>query len=416
MNKNEYYQSLAHDTWPQFEHKMRRVRLFQKLKKLILWSGSGVVLLGILTLLLSREHTERNIETKKMAKIQAVKLPKRPSVHPLKITTEQASNSHFFDSISQHQTIQEAIAAWNTIQTVYPKVAQGQKMTLKHRADLTLACAQLNFQPQTWSLQENGHSLTALIDEYTMMIMNLMYGTENLPAYPADMNTESLYRPEFFPSDQFIHIAFYEVGEWIQDPLTIRLNMNRMSDKIRIAPWLVSSNSVRNYDGSDLVFNAFDRELPNHFVYRGLDSKFYRSPMLQYHKNLYVADRPATSFNPLLFHHADTLIAITAQAERITKLSMNGIVYNSKEIIYKSKGIHSLKRLEPMLDPVENELYVLAPTNFHFVFFKVDLQTGEAKQVYQTASVWKGAEFEIRNGQLFYMYKGDLQTVVLKPN
>jgi hypothetical protein len=138
--------------------------------------------------------------------------------------------------------------------------------------------------------------------------------------------------------------------------------------------------------------------------------------MLQYHKNLYVADRPATSFNPLLFHHADTLIAITAQAQRITKLSMNGIVYNSKEIIYRSKGMHSLKRLEPILDPVENELYVLAPTNFHFVFFKVDLQTGEAKQVYQTASVWNGAEFEIRNGQLFYLYKGDLQTVVLEPN
>jgi hypothetical protein len=65
---------------------------------------------------------------------------------------------------------------------------------------------------------------------------------------------------------------------------------------------------------------------------------------------------------------------------------------------------------------LENELYVLAPTNFHFVFFKVDLQTGEAKQVYQTASVWNGAEFEIRNGQLFYLYKGDLQTVVLEPN
>jgi hypothetical protein len=416
MNKNDYYKSLAHDTWPQFERKMRRVRLFQKAKKWFLWIASGFVLLWGLTMLLSPQQAKRNFNVKKLAKIQALKLPKSPSVHPSNKSKWHASNLHLFDSTAPHQTVQERIASWNTIQTFYPKVAQSKTRNLKHRADLTLACAQLNIQPQTWSLQENGHSFCALIDEYTLMFMNLMYGSENLPAYPTDMNTESWYRPEFFPSDQFIHIAFYEVGEWIQDPLTIRLNMNRLSDKARIAPWLVSSNSVRNYDGSDLVFNTFDRELPNHFVYRGLDSKFYRSPMLQYHKNLYVADRPATSFNPLLFHHADTLIAITAQAQRITKLSMNGIVYNSKEIIYRSKGMHSLKRLEPILDPVENKLYVLAPTNFHFVFFKVDLQTGEAKQVYQTTSVWKGAEFEIRNGQLFYLYKGDLQTVVLEPN
>jgi hypothetical protein len=57
------------------------------------------------------------------------------------------------------------------------------------------------------------------------------------------------------------------------------------------------------------------------------------------------------------------------------------------------------------LDPVDNTLYVLAPTNFHFVFFKVDLTTGDATQIYQTASIWKGAEFEIYDGMLHYNYK-----------
>ena len=318
-------------------------------------------------------------------------------------------------TLKQRPVLEERLV-WSSLKDFKPLDKSIYNSALILRADLPLACAQLNIQPLTWSLQSNGYSLSALIDQQTLMIMNLMYGTEALSEYPADFNNESFYRPAFFPADQFVHIAFYEVGDWIQDPLTVRLNMNRVSDKTRIAPWLISSNSVKNFDGSDLVFNAFDRESPNHFIYRGLDSKYYRSVMLQYRKNLFVADRPATAFNPLFFHDADTLIAITAQAQRLTKLSMYGVVYGSKEIIFKSKGIHSLKRLEPILDPLENELYVLAPTNFHFVFFKVDLQTGEAKQVYQTASVWKGAEFEIRNGQLFYLYKGDLQTVVLEPN
>jgi hypothetical protein len=165
--------------------------------------------------------------------------------------------------------------------------------------------------------------------------------------------------------------------------------MNRMSDNVRIAPWLVSSN------------------------YRVLNTSFYRSSMQQYSKNLFVADRPPTAFNPLLFHRADTLIAVTAQAQRITKLSMYGLVCGSKEITYQSKGIHSFKRLEPMLDPVNNTLYVLAPTNFHFVIYQVDLNSGVAQQVFQTPSVWKGAEFEISAGQLTYNYKGKLITVSL---
>jgi hypothetical protein len=276
-----------------------------------------------------------------------------------------------------------------------------------------LACAQLDIQPLTWSLQSNGYSLSALIDEQTLMIMNLMYGTEALPEYPADFNNESFYRPAFFPADQFVHIAFYEVGDWIQDPLTVRLNMNRMSDNVRIAPWLVSSNSVRNIDGTNTIINAFDRVSPGVFLYRGLNPSFYRSSMQQYRKNLFVADRPPTAFNPLLFHRADTLIAVTAQAQRITKLSMYGLVCGAKEITYKSKGIHSLKRLEPMLDPVNNTLYVLAPTNFHFIIYRVDLNSGVAQQVFQTPSVWKGAEFEISAGQLTYNYKGKLITVSL---
>jgi hypothetical protein len=407
---------LAQETWPLFERKLRRVRFFQKVKKWFLLSASGALLVWILTALLTSQPSAHKLELKKKPAIQVLDRNMPSADKRAKLRSAPAALIPFSAYTPLQRTVLEGLLPRHAIRTLNATTAQPKNLVLTLRADLALACAQLNIQPLTWSLQSNGYSLSALIDQQTLMIMNLMYGTEVLSEYPADFNNESFYRPAFFPADQFVHIAFYEVGDWIQDPLTVRLNMNRVSDKTRIAPWLISSNSVKNFDGSDLVFNAFDRESPNHFIYRGLNSKYYRSTMLQYRKNLFVADRPATAFNPLFFHDADTLIAITAQAQRLTKLSMYGVVYGSKEIIFKSKGIHSLKRLEPILDPLENELYVLAPTNFHFVFFKVDLQTGEAKQVYQTASVWKGAEFEIRNGQLFYLYKGDLQTVVLEPN
>lgn len=405
---------LAQETWPLFEHKLRRVRLFQKVKKWFLWLASAAALVWILTALLTSKPIARKPVVAHRYQQKAIKEVKSKPVQQTHITTPKFSIKPIVKPSLLERPILDELLPWPAIQTLKPIAKQTKNLVLTHRADLTLACAQLNIQPQTWSLQANGHSLSALIDERTLMIMNLMYGTETLTAYPTDLNTEAWYRPEFFPADQFVHIAFYEVGEWIQDPLSVRLSINRLSNRTSIAPWRTSSNSIRNVNGSNFVITAFDRESPGLFVYRGLNSNYYRSPMLQYRKNLFIADRPATAFNPLLFHQADTLIAVTAQAQRITKLSMYGIVYDSKEISFKSKGLHSAKRREPLLDPVDNTLYVLAPTNFHFVFFKVDLTTGCATQIYQTSSIWPGAEFEIYDGILHYNYKSKEVQVDLK--
>lgn len=400
MTNPKSLEALAKDTWPLFERKLRRVRLKQKVKKWIFWTTTGLALVGLLLVLFAKLPAKRKKDAKKATAIQALATINKKTFSQEKLTETPLLFKPFDQAIFKQHPVLEGYCAWSSFKDLKPLAQSIYNSALIYRADLLLACAELNIQPLTWSLQSNGHSLSALIDKQTLLIMNLMYGTEDLPEYPADFNNESFYRPAFFPADQFVHIAFYEVGEWIQDPLTIKLNMNHINDNIRIAPWLVKSNSERNSPGV--------------FFYRGVYPSFYRSSIQrQYRKNLFVADRPPTAFNPLLFHRADTLIAVTAQAQRITKLSMYGLVYGSKEITYKSKGLHSLKRLEPMLDPVNNTLYVLAPTNFHFILYRVDLTSGVAQQVFQTPSVWKGAEFEISAGQLTYNYKGKLITVSL---
>ena len=400
MTNPKSLEALAKDTWPLFERKLRRVRLQQKVKKWFLWTASGLALVGLLLVLFAKQPVKRKKDAKKATSIQALATINKKTFSQEKLTETPLFFKPFDQAIFKQHAVLEGYCAWSSLKALRSIALSKNNSDLLYRADLPLACAQLNIQPLTWSLQSNGHSLSALIDKQTLMIMNLMYGSEVLPEYPDDFNNESFYRPAFFPADQFVHIAFYEVGEWIQDPLTIKLNMNHINDNIRIAPWLVKSNSERNSPGV--------------FFYRGVYPSYYRSSIQrQYRRNLFVADRPPTAFNPLLFHRADTLIAVTAQAQRITKLSMYGLVCGSKEITYKSKGIHSLKRLEPMLDPVNNTLYVLAPTNFHFIIYRVDLNSGVAQQVFQTPSVWKGAEFEISAGQLTYNYKGKLITVSL---
>jgi hypothetical protein len=404
---------MAEQTWPLFERKWRRKQFWKRWKSKIIFAGS-LLLVVIFTLLYrayTLGHKGKNTYFKQPIKEQIFK-PKIQDA--LQGETQIRIGSSFATDVLDSLSSPFEPLFYKLNPKFQTSILTNWQGPIHKNADLQLAFAYLNLQPQSWSLQSNGYSLSALLDKSTLLIMNLMYGTDTLPVFPSDFGTESWYRPEFFPADQFIHIAFYEVTDWIQDPLSVMLSMNRLSNQIPIAPWRTSSNLMRNSDGNQFVLTTFDREYPGVFVYRGLDPINKRNTRMQYHKNLFVADRPAESFNPLLYHHSDTLIVVSAQAQRITQLSMYGVLFGSKEITFKSKGIHSAKRREPLLDPVDNTLYVLAPTNFHFVFFRVDLTTGEATQIYQTASIWKGAEFEIYDGMLHYNYKAKEVQVDLK--
>ena len=404
---------MAEQTWPLFERKWRRKLFWQRWKSKIFFAGSllFVIIFAYLyrTFLLDQKGIDAHF-----------KQPKKEQILKPKIQDELQGETQIRIGSSLGADLMDSLSS--PFEPLFDKlnskfqipILTNWQGPIQKNADLQLAFAYLNLQTQSWSLQSNKHSLSALLDKKTLLIMNLMYGAENLPAYPSDFSTESWYRPDFFPADQFIHIAFYDVADWIQDPLSVKLSVNRVSNQIPIAPWRTSSNPSHSSAENLLQLTAFDRENPGVFVYRALDAINESNVRRQYNKNLFIADRPAESFNPLLYHHSDTLIVVSAQAQRITQLSMYGVLFGSKEITFKSKGIHSAKRREPLLDPVDNTLYVLAPTNFHFVFFKVDLTTGCATQIYQTASIWPGAEFEIYDGILHYNYKTKEVQVDLK--
>jgi hypothetical protein len=404
---------MAEQTWPLFERKWRRKQFWKRWRSKMIFAGSLLLVIILTFLYLTYSFHQKGIKEhlKQPQKEQILKPKIQDALQgETQIRIGSSLGTDVLDSLSYpFEPLFYKLNPKFQI-PILPKL-QG---SIHKNADLQLAFASLNLQPQSWSLQSNGHSLSVLLDKSTLLIMNLMYGTETLPAFPSDFGTESWYRPDFFPADQFIYVAFYDVADWIQDPLSAKLSVNRVSNQIPIAPWRTSSNPSHSSAENLLQLTAFVRENPNVFMYRGLDPINESNVRRQYSKNLFIADRPAESFNPLLYHHSDTLIVVSAQAQRITQLSMYGVLFGSKEITFKSKGLHSAKRREPLLDPVDNTLYVLAPTNFHFVFFKVDLTTGDATQIYQTASIWKGAEFEIFDGMLHYNYKAKEVQVDLK--
>lgn len=413
MKKSTHMQELAAQTWPLFERKWRRMLFWKKWLKMLVFITASAMAVSLGLLLYPTKPPKIEKSEPKSAPHIIDDQPARPPQSQRQIPLPHSGQYHygFFDSA---HTPSPDYLFMRSLQKQTPQLLWTTTNSgIVKKADLQLALALLNFEPQIWSLQANGHSLAVLIDSKTLMIMNLMYGSEKLPAYPSDLLEESSYRPAFFPADQYIHLAFYDVTDWIQDPLSAQVLINRPNQQTPLAPWRTSSNPNSTAMANLFMINTFDKENPGLFVYRGLDPKYNRSTQMPYRRVIYVADRPAEAFNPILFHRNDTLLVVSAQAQKVTQLSENGVIFKAMEITYKSNGIQSVKRREPLIDPVDNTLYVLAPTNFHFVIYKVDCNSGIAQQVYQTASVWKGAEFEIFAQQLIFNYKGQTQRIQL---
>lgn len=413
MIDSKQYQTLASATWPLFERKYIRARKLQQLKKYGFWLAA---LMLVAALYLSMKDVFQKQHKSKSPVIENLIPKKEIETKPKNVAVFKNLEQPIKNYLTEQPNLNDFLPLGSFL-ALLPKKQLGLLQNQRHvqlagkQADLTLAFAALYLTPVSWSLQDNRHSLSALIDSKTLMILNLMYGSEEMATYPTDFTSECWYRPAFFPEDQFIHVSFYEVTDWIQDPLSVQIKVNGPEVPWRIDHRYTSSSTFNVARSSNQVFT------PN---FGGNAVTIYHSnrltPILfnqnnKYRKSIFYADRLPQAFNPLLFHRADTLMVLSAQGQRLTKLSMYGGVFGSSEITYRNNGLKSLKRLEPLLDPIRNELYMVAPTNFHFVFFKVNMDTGEAKQVYQTRSVWYGAEFSIVNGELSYLYKGASITV-----
>jgi len=208
---------MAEQTWPLFERKWRRKQFWKRWKSIMIFAGSLllVIILAFLYRTYSFDQKGINEHLKQPQKEQILK----PKIQDeLQGKTQIKTGSSFATDVMDSLTFPLEPLYYKLNSKFHLPILANVQGSIQKNADLQLAFAYLNLQPQSWSLQSNEHSLSALLDKNTLLIMNLMYGTETLPAFPSDFGTESWYRPDFFPADQFIHVAFYDVADWIQDP------------------------------------------------------------------------------------------------------------------------------------------------------------------------------------------------------
>lgn len=416
MTEAQELQLLAEQSWPGFQRKLRRLARWKKFKK---WLGLslvvGTLIIGIYQ---PNRPASKSNKNKRKVQIPAVLLHGDNSIlnNQLKSETSTVVLPFVLEKALNYPLESDKFLPPLGLSNL--KLSQAHEQQIRNqKPDLIAAFAQLNLRAQSWSIQQNEHSLAALVGSESLIIINLMYGSDSLPAYPNLNAEECFYRPLFFAADFFIHLAQYDVSQWITTPVQARVIRNRITPPQYLSQRATRSNAVSIPGTAHQYMTTNDRENPGTFYYRNFDKTkpfgaAYPKSSANYFQVFYYADRQ-TKFNALLQHSNDTLMVVSDQATRLTRISMYGVVIDSKEIIFKAKGLKSLKRKELLIDPIRKDFYVISPTNFHFVVFKIDQKTGIAHQVYQTKSVWDGAAFEVIDGVLIFDYKSKSNQIEL---
>jgi hypothetical protein len=408
MTEAQELRLLAEQSWPGFERKLRRLAKWKKFKK---WLGLSLVLSALIFGIYQQYLT-------------APKSKKSPIIDQVPTILGYQDDAHHKNQLNKATPLVVMPLAPEKAQKelYYPlesalllpplslsNLTISQQSIQYLKPDLITAFACLNIAAHCWSIQENGYSLAALLDQKTLLVLNLMHGDEKLDKYPDLSQDECFYRPTFCAPDYFIHLAQYDISEWITTPMQARVIRNRITPPQYLSQRARRSNAVSIPGTAHQYMTTNDRENPGTFYYRNFERSkpfgaSYPRSSANYFQVFYYADRQ-TKFNALLQHSNDTLVVVSDQATRLTRISMYGVVIDSKEIVFEAKGLKSLKRKEILIDPIRNDCYVVSPTNFHFVFFKINRETGVAHQVYQTKSVWNGAAFEVIDGVLIFDYK-----------
>lgn len=416
MTEAQELRLLAEQSWPGFERKLRRLARWKKLKK---WLGLGLVfsalIFGIYQYHLTHTGSKKIPITDQVPSI----LWHQDSPH-LNNQINRAKSTVVLPFVREKAVNKLNYSPESTL-FLPPFASSSLRITNQQiqylKPDLITAFARLNIAAHCWSIQDNAHSFAALIGKESLIILNLMYGNDSLPAYPNLNAEECFYRPSFFAADFFIHLAQYDVSQWITTPAQARVIRNRITPPQYLSQRARRSNTVSIPGTAHQYMTTNDRENPGTFYYRNFDKTkpfgaSYPKSTANYFQIFYYTDRQ-TKFNALLQHSNDTLVVVSDQATRLTRISMYGVVIDSKEIIFETKGLKSLKRKELLIDPIRNDCYVVSPTNFHFVFFKINRETGVARQVYQTKNVWDGAAFEVIDGVLIFDYKSKSNQIEL---
>ncbi len=110
--------------------------------------------------------------------------------------------------------------------------------------------------------------------------------------------------------------------------------------------------------------------------------------------------------NFAIYSQPNKVLIVSCDAERVSLVTENGYIEASHAINVQKPRFFSQKARYTLYDYETERLYLIIETNFAYIWYEVNQQTGNTRYIFKTETIWNQPNWLIENGMLKFTFKG----------
>lgn len=273
------------------------------------------------------------------------------------------------------------------------------------------------------SLSKDRTKFAGITSGHELVIARSMYGSYSLPTSPDTLSMEGGFRPIGMSDNQYVQFAFYDVKQ-----LLFNEAIYRQIVAINVLPkvaYFMKSNRQgwHNLVNTDMNINVDQRVNPaaqNQFQNMNRiaqqDELKNQMSLLKPGREMYVRKGMRVNYkakigllindNFAIYSQPNKVLIVSCDAERVSLVTENGYIEASHAIDVQKPRFFSQKARYTLYDYETERLYLIIETNFAYIWYEVNQQTGNTRYIFKTETIWNQPNWLIENGMLKFTFKG----------
>jgi hypothetical protein len=296
-------------------------------------------------------------------------------------------------------------------------------ITFMNHVDLDTVMKNLGIFYLQSSTSNHGKAFVGVTSGHELVMAHVMDGSIFFPISPDTLSMQGGFRPIGMSENEYVEYAFYDLRQLLFNEALYRqvLSINGLP---RIAYYMRTSAPGWNNPVNIPVYQDLPQSRTNAQRYQ--DQNIRRISGQSNLKNQFPSDKLARPFylrqnvrvnnmakvglligdNFLIKSQGEKVLVVSCDAERVSIVAQNGIIEASHAISIEYPRYFSQKAKYPFYDEESQRLFLIVETNFAYMWFEVNQQTGETRYIFKTETIWNDPKWDIKNGALSYTYKG----------
>ncbi len=233
-----------------------------------------------------------------------------------------------------------------------------------------------------------------LPDSKTLFVAKSEFGDYPLSEQIETQSREGAFRPNGFPTDNYIYYSFFDISSIIQSKVSIHPKSNIPQKRRK----QITNLKLSGYLNGDPLIKKSMYTYQTQLALASASNYYIdRNPNYVSQIEFRYSNQPS-----YIFVQNEEVICFSQGAEKVSKINLSGDVISSNEILTTKPLISSSKGRNVLQDNSTGNFYLFVETNFSYNIYQLDVQTGKTKYLFKTEGVWENPNWKINDGILSY--------------